>query len=751
MSLEEWQAALRRQFGRTQKFRYENRGTDPVFSTFEVTNPETRRTYQVTIRGESAGWNTCTCPDFMTNTLGTCKHVEFMLAQLRESDARVLQAPKGPAYSEILLRYGGKRQVLFREGSQIPSSVRRLLPRFFDDDGILRPHAALRLEELLRAATAAEHEIRSAPEVLSFLAELRDADLRARRLASYAGATLDDLLKTRLYPYQREGVLFAARAGRAIIADEMGLGKTLQAIAASELLAREFGVEKVLIVSPTSLKYQWNREIEKFCSRSAQVIEGLSPRRRRQYENPSFFNITNYEALYRDLDVVEKFAPDLVILDEAQRIKNWKTRTAQSVKRIVSPYAIVLTGTPLENRLEDLHSIVEFVDRFRLGPLFRFLAEHQVQQEGKVVGYRNLKRISETLQPILVRRTKQEVLSELPPRLDKNFFVPMTPQQKNLHDENREVVARIVAKWKRLRFLSEVDHRRLMIALQNMRMACDSTWLLDGKTRFGSKIDELSTLLGEIFEDPEAKVVVFSQWKRMTDLAAEAFDRRGWGYVDFHGGVPSKERGALLRRFREDADCRVFLSTDAGGVGLNLQSASVVVNLDLPWNPAVLEQRIGRIHRLGQHRPVRVVNFISQGTIEEGMLQVLAFKKSLFAGVLDGGQDSVFMGGTRLKRFMESVEKATEGIPVAAPPSEPAAPPAAGPSDLGETLAAGARFLQGLGRLFAANGGPSVEKDARSGGLSLRLPMPDPATAESALKLVESFAALLRGAVPTTA
>ena len=131
----------------------------------------------------------------------------------------------------------------------------------------------------------------------------------------------------------------------------------------------------------------------------------------------------------------------------------------------------------------------------------------------------------------------------------------------------------------------------------------------------------------------------------------------------FHGGVPGPKRKDLIDRFREDPDCRLFLSTDAGGVGLNLQHASVVVNMDLPWNPAVLEQRIGRVHRLGQQRPVRVVNFIAQGTIEEGMLAVLKFKKSLFAGVLDGGEKEVFLGGSRLNKFMESVEKATAAIP----------------------------------------------------------------------------------------
>ena len=206
-------------------------------------------------------------------------------------------------------------------------------------------------------------------------------------------------------------------------------------------------------------------------------------------------------------------------------------------------------------------------------------------------------------------------------------------------------MAKIVRRWRTTRFLSDTDQRRLMCALQNMRMACNSTYLLDQETDHGVKADELATLLDDLFEEPEAKAVVFSaSGRERTTSSSAGSRRRGIGYVSFHGGVPSDKRPALIDRFRDDPACRVFLSTDAGSVGLNLQHASTVVNMDLPWNPAVLEQRIGRIHRLGQARPVRVVNFVAKGTIEEGMLSVLAFKRSLSAGILDGGNRRDFAG-----------------------------------------------------------------------------------------------------------
>ena len=280
--------------------------------------------------------------------------------------------------------------------------------------------------------------------------------------------------------------------------------------------------------------------------------------------------ITNYDTVHADLDLIGAWSPDLVILDEAQRIKNWNTRTARSVKRIASPYAIVLTGTPLENRLEELVSIVEFVDRHRLGPTFRFLADHQVHDEhGKVVGYRDLDRIGQTLAPILIRRTKTQVLSELPERLDKNFFVPMTPQQRRApRGEPRDRSRKIVAKWRRYKFLSEADQRRLMIALQNMRMSCDSTYLLDHETDFGVKADELATLLDEVLEQPGC------EGRGLQPVGADA---RAAGQAAGEEAVRSRavprrrggaQRKALVDRFREDDRCRAFLSTDAGGVGL---------------------------------------------------------------------------------------------------------------------------------------------------------------------------------------
>src|SRR6266542_862423 len=693
MSMESWQTALRRQFGREQRFSLKNTGTHPVFSEFEVTNPQTRNAYRVVIRGSEPGTNFCACPDFATNALGTCKHIEFTLGRLGRTRERrrVLARAFEPPFSEVYLHYGADRRVRFRPRAGAPAALLELSRRYCDGGGTLRAEAFAHFDTFLSAAARLDPDLRCYKDALGFVAQVRDTARRQETLRKafprgLRSAAFKDLVRLPLYDYQREAALFASRAGRCLIGDDMGLGKTIEAIAAVEIMARHFGVERVLVVCPTSLKHQWEREIARVVHRPSRVIGGFRRGREEGFRAESFYKITNYDTVHRDLDLIAAWSPDLVILDEAQRIKNWSTRTARSVKKIASPYAIVLTGTPLENRLEELMSIVQFVDQHRLGPTFRFLHDHQVLDDfGKIVGYRNLDDIGTSLAPVLIRRRKEEVLRQLPERLEKRFFVPMTPQQMQYHDDNREIVGKLVAKWRRYRFLSETDQRRLMIALQNMRMACDSTYLLDQGTDHGVKADELATLLDEIFESPDTKAVIFSQWLRMHEVLIHRLERRQWSHVLFHGGIESAKRQDLVDRFRDDPRCRAFLSTDAGGVGLNLQHASVVVNVDLPWNPAVLEQRIGRVHRLGQTRPVQVVSFVAKGTIEEGMLSVLGFKRSLFAGVLDGGESDIFLGGSRLKRFMDSVANGTGGIP-APTVEEPGEPAAAEPLPADESV-----------------------------------------------------------------
>ena len=794
LSLEAWQVALRKQFVTGKIFNIQKLDGHLVFSDYSVFNPETKNTYKVAIRNNDQVMNFCSCLDFKTNHLGTCKHIEAVLLKIQTTPrlAKLLIKGYTPPYTSVYLQYGKERQVKLRIGTDNQVKFKNVAWEYFDKNMVLTPFGFDNFEQFKSRATSIDPDFRCYEDALEFILESREKHKRKQWINdSYpTGEELDGILTTKLFPYQQKGILFAAKAGRSLIADEMGLGKTIQAIGVAALMKEQVGISSVLIVCPTSLKYQWQSEIQRFTSATVQIIEGLPHIRSRQYESDAFYKIVSYHTLSHDLNSINHVEFDLVILDEAQRIKNWKTKIAQSVKKIHSPYALVLTGTPLENKLEDLYSIVQFVDPFKLGPYYQFLDYYQVKNDtGRVVGYNHLHEISEKLSDIMIRRTKKEVLSQLPERMDKFLFVSMTEPQMEMHKEFNETVSRIVDKWKRFGFLNEQDRQRLMINLNLMRMVCDSTYIVDQKTRNDTKIVELMNILEEYLNENDEKVVVFSQWERMTRLVSHELEERLIGYRYLNGSVPSRNRKELFDHFNNDPSCRVFLSTDAGSTGLNLQSASMVINLDIPWNPAVLEQRIGRVHRYGQKSKVSVINFVSSGTIEHRMIGVLNFKGSLFDGILNDGEDSIFMGEDKFRAFMKTVEGITgtderdvtpeiqiptdidaetkelqpettviekqdqliddletisgdDDVPVTVPdevkPTSPTSSDLPDPSDL---IAGGLGFLSGLARTFSSPEATQklvtslVDKDPVSGKTYLKIPVENEKVVSDALNL----------------
>ena len=245
------------------------------------------------------------------------------------------------------------------------------------------------------------------------------------------------MLKTELYPYQEEGVRFGLYRAAALIGDEMGLGKTLQAIVLAILKRELFGFDKVRVITMASLKEQWKREIERFTDEKAVIVAGSALQRQRIYESSDcLFHVTNYEAVLRDVTILARFRADLVILDEAQRIKNFSTKTADAVKSLPRKHALVLTGTPLENKLEDVYSIIQFLDPLMLSPLWQFAADHFMlsrAKKGKILGYRNLARLHVKLQSIVIRRRKEEVLTDLPAEVVNNYYVELTGPQAKIH------------------------------------------------------------------------------------------------------------------------------------------------------------------------------------------------------------------------------------------------------------------------------------------------------------------------------
>lgn len=444
-------------------------------------------------------------------------------------------------------------------------------------------------------------------------------------------------IKAELFSYQKEGIDFTLFRKHSIIADEMGLGKTIQAIGSAILKKDIFGFSKTLIVCPASLKHQWKNEIEKFSDERALIISGPPDERARQYNEDSyFFFIVNYETVLRDHSAMNRAGFDFLILDEAQRAKNFTTKTASSLKRVEVRHKLIITGTPIENRLIDLFSIIGLLDPGFLGPLWEFSYKHCLfdpEKQVKINGYYDLDKLNKKLESILIRREKRKVISQLPNIIQVNIPVHLSPLQSEYHASYAKGLSHIIRK----KFLTPYDLQRIQLLLANMRMVCDSTFLIDNETNESPKLEELRYILLEKLDigRKNTKIVIFSEWIKVHKLIGKLLNENNIGFVELNGQIPVKYRGELIRKFEDNPQFKVFLSTEAGGSGLNLQVADTLINFELPWNPAKKNQRIGRIDRLGQRsNKLNIYNFITLNSIEQQIASGLLVKQNLFDGVL---------------------------------------------------------------------------------------------------------------------
>ncbi len=635
--------------------------------------------YDIEIRSLTERSNSCACLDWQINGLGTCKHIEGVLSWLRGRGKRAFAAAAklGSARYEVFPAPDDTQAIIVRRPN---GPTQTALPELIGTDSRLAvagietlrkaladlPPAEIRYSRHLNARIDAEkRRQRRVIDRQAFLTEVEE------------GTASFDLVRHPLLPYQRDGMLHLAFGERALLADEMGLGKTVQAIAACALLRQRRGIRRVLVVLPASLKAEWEDQIARFTDYSVAIISGSRPDRLRQYGTDAFFVLVNYEQVLSDgPDINRLVAPDVVVLDEAQRIKNWQTKTAQAVKNLRSPYAFVLTGTPLENRIDEVYSIVQYLDPHLLGPLFRFNRDFYVLDErGRAENYKNLDELNRRLAPVMLRRRKDAVEDQLPDRTVDTYFVAMTAEQRLRYEDYEAPVARLIAIAQR-RPLTPREFDRLQQLLACMRMVCDSPYILDQSCRISPKLTELENILAELLTEPGRKIIIFSEWERMLDLVRELAVEMGLDFAWHTGSVPQDRRRVEIRRFKNDPACQLFLSTDSGSVGLNLQVATAVINMDLPWNPAKLEQRIARAWRKHQTKAVTVVNLVCENSIEHRILHLLGQKQNLADGVLDGRGDLAAIkmpsGRAAFLDRLSAMLTPAEPVAAAAPPPAPA-------------------------------------------------------------------------------
>lgn len=421
------------------------------------------------------------------------------------------------------------------------------------------------------------------------------------------------------YPYQLEGIAFLMPRHAALLADEMGLGKTAQSILALRLLFHQGVIRSALLVAPKPLIHNWARELKLWAPDLPFEVFPTDPEMRRTTWTVSNcpLKLINYESLTRDAELAhaDDVFFDVVVLDEAQRIKSKDSKTAQIVKGIKRARSWALTGTPIENSPDDLVNIFSFVDAERIPP------------------ETTPKRLAQLTGSCILRRTKEDVQSDMPPKMIRDLEVELTPAQRAAYDlaEKEGVV--------HLNELGEtITVQHVFQLVMRLKQICN----FDPLTGESAKLDQLITDMEEVAASGR-KAIIFSQW--VEPLTVLALALKQYNPLQYHGRIPQDERTPILDRFKADPNAHLLLMTyGTGSVGLNLQFTNYVFLFDRWWNPAVEDQAINRAHRIGQKHPVTVTRFLTTGTIEKRVADVLDAKRKVFQELIASSDKPTSMG-----------------------------------------------------------------------------------------------------------
>lgn len=482
-----------------------------------------------------------------------------------------------------------------------------------------------------------------------------------------------DTFKLEPFPFQKIGISFLVSVKRGIIGDEMGLGKTPMGLGAAHELIQEGLAKKILIVPPASLKYQWENEIAKFTDYQALVIDGTAAKRKKQYTAFAMsdipFCIAGYETVRGDIESIKAMDFDCVILDEGHRLRNRKTQLYQAIIQLQPEYRFALTGTPMQNRPDEIYALMSWIDPNALGKVTAFTKEHVVMGEkfGRKyvpLGYKNLDTIRDKISQKMLRRLKSEVAPDLPDMIYSTVYADMTKAQKTLYDAIQEDFkllqmeiqdfyqmqsdedARKGAKTEAedqilgyMYMMQAVSGHPLLLAQGKSKMAKKYMPLIR-ECRTSPKLDELMESMTPILERG-SKIVIFSQYTQMLQLMKERimreFDQEPYM---IYGAVSMKTRQEQMDDFEQNPQRQIMLMSDAGNAGWNIAFADTLYHYDSSWNPAVNAQRAARIHRINStFDSVNIVSMVTNGTIDEQVQRTLLKKLELSDGLVERTDD----------------------------------------------------------------------------------------------------------------
>lgn len=471
-----------------------------------------------------------------------------------------------------------------------------------------------------------------------------------------------------LFNYQKLGVLFGLTNNSGILlADQPGLGKTIQAISMAVYKKYKEGIKNCLIITPASLKFNWPLEIKKFTDERCIVIDGTPQERVKQWlAEEVFFYITNFEMVIEDLFGGRNYEPKMddddsviakktkqkersamraaqleevrekiwgmICVDEVHALKNHESRRSKCCKALKSYFKLGLTGTPIDGRLEELHSIYEFIQPGLFENKTLFLQKHATfDWSGKIVSYKNISEVRERIKPFFLRRIKEEVLKDLPDKIYQNRYVIFTSEEEKVYKEIAERAHELT------------EEAEVMETILRCKQFCDHPNLIGVETKTCSKLESFKEILDELVVKNGAKVIVFSQYSKMCEILIKVLEEMGLKYFYIWAGTDKKERADMQSAFNTDPTIDVMIGTDAMSTGLNFTGASYVINYDDYWSPSIMEQRECRAYRIGQKSTVTVINFITKDTIEERVRDVLYNKAKVSSEVLGDMTDETIL------------------------------------------------------------------------------------------------------------
>lgn len=498
----------------------------------------------------------------------------------------------------------------------------------------------------------------------------QDKFMLARKEATDNIPMLDNFPYLKLPPhnYQKHGIICGSFVeGGFLIADEMGLGKSVQSIAIA-IERKKQGIQSCLVVCPASVKYNWLNEIRKFTDEKVMVIDGnQADRIYKWFVEGYFFKIVNYDIIVRDLfyddkmilelpldaDIPEKYNSKryvikkndlnvqifnvdnrilnsesilktfpMIIIDEIHYCKTHSSLRSRILKKFKAKYRIGLTGTPIDGRLEELHSIFEFLKPNLFPSKSIFLKRHaEYDWFGGIKGYVKVDEVRERITPYYIRRLKSEVLKELPDKIYKDIYVEMS----------NEAMAEYNELAKRKHEITKEDEA--VVAVIRCRQFCDFPVILD-IAKPSAKFEALKELLEEVVDDNKQKVIIFSQYKKVTDLLCKKLNMK-YNILTIDGDTPTKKRFDICEQFNNDDRINLMVMTDAGSVGINLQKSTYVIHYDDNYSPAVMNQRNDRCHRIGQKNVVTIIRFICKDTVEDRVREIIDTKQAVNSELLD--------------------------------------------------------------------------------------------------------------------